>query len=176
MKRVVSLSVPLALMALACSATSHAQPGLWSASAVTGVPHFPAAGAVSTQTCDVGCGHGRGVRLAAGFAGTAYLYSPVTSVHGITFGKINLRAEDNTPGGYVRAEFVRQPRNLDLAGAVTLGSVTTVDAVGDGFQVATAVFAPVILDLTHYSYYIRITLKRDAGQINITAYDVSLQP
>src|SRR5262245_60960226 len=166
MKRAVCLSVPLLLIAMAFSPAARAQAPLWSASAVTGVPHFPAAGAVSTQSCDAACVHGRGVRLAGAFAGTAYLYIPVTSANAVKFGTLNLRAEDNAAGGSVRAEFIRQPRNGDLAGAVVIASVTTVNAAGDGFQVATTVFAPETLDLNHYSYYIRITLKRDAAQIN----------
>jgi hypothetical protein len=153
-------------------ATAFGQ-NIWSASAITGTPAVNAGGVINTLSCDA-CPHGRGVRLQAAFNGEAYLYLPVTSAGAVTFSQIRLRAEDNSPNVSVRAEFIRQPRTNDVGGAVVLGSVTTVDAVADGFQWAVAAFPAHVLNYGEYSYYIRITLKRNVGQV-VTAYDISLQ-
>lgn len=169
----------LAGLLLSCTGASSAQAqAWWSASACTGVPHFQTDGTVNTKTYDVNT-HGRGARLKDGFNGTAYLYVPVTAASGTTFKSLHLRAEDNSADGLVKAELIRQPRGGVDGPAVTLTSVTTVDVNNpvDGFQLQSVNFAPLTLNLSEHSYYIRITLKRSSrstSQDRITAYDVSL--
>jgi len=177
MKKASLVIIATLLLSLAWVASAQAQaPTWWSASAVTGVPHFLADGTVNTQTVETG--HGRGVRLKNLFIGAAYVYVPVTADHGTTFRVLGLRAEDNSPGGYVKAELIRQPRNAAAGPAVSLATVTTDDVFvpADGFQFRTALFNPLTLDMSLFSYYIRITLKRDNSQLKVTAYDVSLEP
>lgn len=168
------------LMTLALSlflaGSAVAAPAWWSANAATAVPHFQADSTLKSRTFDLGL-NGRGVRHANNQIASAYLYVPVTANNGDTFSKIGLRAEDGTANGFVRAELFRQPRNGIAGGAVLIGSVTTNNA---GFQSVDAAFLaaflPHSLDLSQFTYYIRITLQRNVAADNVTALDVSLQP
>ncbi len=171
----MNCKILLVVLAVLCSvpAPALAQGNVWTASVITGTPAVNAGGVINTLSCDA-CPHGRGVRLQAAFNGQAYLYIPVTASAGVTFTQIRIRADDNSPNVWARAEFIRQPRTDDAGGAVVLGSVTTVDALADGFQWAVAAFPAHIINYGTFSYYIRVTLKRDLGQV-VTAYDVTLQ-
>ncbi len=166
----------LILLSLTPVKSALAAASWWSANAATATPHVQVDGSVRSKTFDLGA-HGRGVRHLDGLNGTIYLYLPVTANNAETFSKVGLRAEDNTVNGFVRAEFIRQSRNANAAPAVVLGSVTTANIPGDGFQFVSSPFAPVTLDLSQFTYYIRISLSKNvAAEPNVTAYDVSLEP
>jgi hypothetical protein len=164
------------VLSLFLAGSASAAPAWWSANAATAVPHFQADSTLRSRTFDLGL-NGRGVRHANNQIGSVYLYVPVTANNGDTFSKIGLRAEDSTVNGFVRAELFRQPRNAVAGGAVLIGSVTTNNA---GFQFVNAAFfaafLPHSLDLTQFTYYIRITLQRNVAADTVTALDVSLEP
>ena len=153
-----------------------AAPAWWSANATTAVPHFQADSTLRSRTFDLGV-NGRGVRHANNEIGSVYLYVPVTANNGETFSKIGLRAEDGTVNGFVRAELFRQPRNAVAGGLVLIGSVMTNNG---GFQFVNAAFVgaflPHSLDLSQFTYYVRITLQRNVAADTVTALDVSLEP
>lgn len=128
---------------------------VWTANATTAVPEFQNSGLVKTTTVDVNA-HGRGVqpRTTVEGSGQSRLYIPVTAPNQTKFGCIGLRAQDSSTTGSIRAEFVRQPRNGNPAGAVTLGSVSSNDT---GFQFVVAPFAVQVIDYNQFTYYIRLT-------------------
>jgi hypothetical protein len=173
-----SIASPLFFIALTFNLPAQ---NVWTANAATAVPNFQSNGTVKTMTVDTTV-HGRGVRprlTVEGF-GTSLLYIPVTAPQGSTFACIGLRAADNGPSGQVRAEFMRQPRNGNAGPAVTLASVPTFDAAGDGFQFVTAPFAAQVVNYTLFTYYVRlnITYQGAAGAAIASpiAFDVSLAP
>ena len=165
MKRSFAIAALLAGFVLSANAQQ-----IWNASAVVAVPNFQSDGTQRLRTWDPGV-NGKGIRLRDLFIGSTFAYIDVTAPHGVTFKKINLRAEGSVSGS-VRAEFFKQRRDGNAAGAVLLGTVTT---VGGGFQfVSSALPAPELIDRVLWSYYIRLTLKRDVSLGAPTAYDVSL--
>jgi len=97
--------------------------------------------------------------------GVSYVYIPVTAPNTTKFACIGLRAMDNSPSGAIRAEFVRQPRNGNAAPAVTLGTVSSVDAAGDGFQFRTNPFAVQVIDYSLYTYYIRVGMSYQGASV-----------
>jgi hypothetical protein len=166
------------LLAGALSVSLFAQ-SPWSANATTGVPNFQSTGVVKTQTVDTTI-HGRGVRprMTVEGNGTSYLYIPVTAPNTTKFGCLGLRAADNSNSGDIKAEFIQQPRNGNAAPAVTLGSVATANAAGDGFQFVTAPFAGVAIDYNLFSYYVRVTMNYQGSVVAVIpspiVFDVSL--
>ena len=146
----------------------------WSANATTAVPNFQSNAVVKTTTVDSGNPHGRGVspRSTPEGAGTSLLYIPVTAPNKNVSKCIGLRASDPM-GGLVTAELYSQPRNGAAGGASLLGKVAT---VGAGYQYREKQ-APVTIDYSANSYYIRLTLSSTtaAGTANQPiAFDVSL--
>jgi hypothetical protein len=147
------------LLIVSGTAMTLSAQAFWSANATTAVPNFQGGGTVKTTTVDTTV-HGRGVqaRIDGGGNGVSYLYIPVTAPQGSTMGCISLRAMDNTSYGSIKAEFLRQPRDGNPGPAVTLGSVGTHDAAGDGFQFDSSAFAAQGIDYSLYTYYIRLDL------------------
>lgn len=152
----------------------------WSANATTAVPNFQSTGVVKTTTVDATV-HGRGLRprmTPEGF-GTSFAYIPVTAPQGTQFACIGLRAADNSPAGSITAEFLRQPRQADPGPAVTMGTVTTINAAGDGFQFVTAPFPVQVIDYDRYSYYVRLVFSYQGAATTVVAspiaFDTSLR-
>ena len=152
----------------------------WTANATTAVPNFPSNGVVKTTTVDSTV-HGRGLRplMTPNGFGTSLAYVPVTAPQGTQFACIGLRAADASSSGSVMAEFLRQPRQADPGPAVTMGSVTTTNAAGDGFQFVTAPFIAQTIDYERYSYYVRIIFSYQGAATAVIAspiaFDVSLR-
>ena len=161
--------------AILLSATPAMAQVKWSSSAITGMLHI---GPVNTVTCDIGCIHGRGVRLAPGFIGTAYIYLPVNLPNLTPISWLRLRAEDNHPDAVVRADLFRQPNSFPVGGAELVTTVATANLAGDGFQFVMSPFLVHAIATNTHSYYVRITIKRGAAAAAAacqpTAYDVSL--
>jgi hypothetical protein len=165
MKRTFSNLILLAGAALSANAQM-----IWNSSAVAAVPFFRADGTQSFRTWDPGA-NGKGLRLKDMYIGVSYAYLDVSAPNGATFRKIQLRAEGSVSGA-VRAEFFKQRRDADPGGAILIGGVTT---VGGGFQfVASGFAAAEVIDRLRWSYYVRLTLRRDVGLGAPTAYDVTL--
>lgn len=166
MKRTLTTLILLAGIVL----TANAQQ-IWNSSAVAAVPYFQADGTQVFRTWDPGV-NGKGLRLKdACNCTSSYAYLDVSAANGTIFKRIQLRAEGSASGS-VRAEFFKQPRDAAAGGAVLIGWVIT---AGGGFQFVSANFAAAeTIDRVHWSYYVRLTLKRDVSTGGPTAYDVTL--
>jgi hypothetical protein len=145
----------------------------WSSCVITGTPHFNNA-ATNIHSWS-SAAHGRGMRMANGTTGYAYIYVPVYTVDNAYFAKLTLRAEDNSANCYVKACLFYQPNCADgPAVQVACVSTSNVTAPADGFQCRSVAFNGITIDYSEFSYYIVITIYRNNANVNPTAYDVSL--